>query len=209
MVQDNQLIKFDRRDHSRSSSQFAMNSFDTFEALKTLLVPEEKSRDSGNGRRSAINSYATLSPASIGSASSTKETRNESHAGKRGKLDIRKDNSIWDDAEIEDASEIAREEVLFDPREKPKYDIRFRQNVDSSDVFLGMSGKANSSMHADEMVVEVELPAVCKVKELDIEVQSQIVDIRSQRYRLYLPLPKEVNEKSAKASWDSNKHMLS
>ncbi|KAJ3340208.1 Protein pih1d3 [Gonapodya sp. JEL0774] len=184
-----------------------MNSFETLEALRNLLVPEEAASNPKPPSRRAANPNAHLSPASIGPPSSP--ASRSSTSSKKSKRDIRQDMSIWDDDEIEDVVDAVKDEVLLDPRERPTYDIRYRQNVDSADVFLGMSGKANSSMHADEMVVEVDLPAVQAVKELEIEVQDTLVDIRSQKYRLHLPLPKPVDDKSAKARWDTGKHVLS
>ncbi len=63
---------------------------------------------------------------------------------------------IWDEDELMDAVE----DDVDDGREVPVYEFLYKQAVQSTDVFLGMSGKDESSTSCEDMVLRIELPGV-------------------------------------------------
>lgn len=52
----------------------------------------------------------------------------------------------------------AHEEDVDDGREQPEYEFRYKQQVTTSDNFLGMSGKDPSSTCCEHLVLVVQLP---------------------------------------------------
>ena len=76
---------------------------------------------------------------------------------------------IWD---TEFLPEGAPAECIEDHRQQPEYDVKFKQNVGTEDVFLGMSGKTEASN--DEIVVTINLPET-KGSDIDLNVTDEKV----------------------------------
>lgn len=85
--------------------------------------------------------------------------------------------AIWDEAEIEDVVE----DDIEDGREVPQYEFLFKQAVDTSDMFLGMSGKDESSTSCEDMVVKISLPGVNSASELDLDVRPTYLKLNHSR----------------------------
>ena len=45
----------------------------------------------------------------------------------------------------------------------PRYEFMYKQAVQSTDVFLGMSGKDESSTSCEDMVLKISLPEVAAI----------------------------------------------
>ncbi|KAI9146457.1 hypothetical protein BKA69DRAFT_1162997 [Paraphysoderma sedebokerense] len=111
---------------------------------------------------------------------------------------------IWDPCEVE---EDEGSTDINDPRQLPEYDVILRQKVYTEDIYLGMNGKSPSFHDADEMVITVQLPAT-DLPEIELSVKELSVDVRTPKFRLSLPLQKEVHENKGKAHWDKIKAIL-
>jgi hypothetical protein len=63
--------------------------------------------------------------------------------------------SIWRDEEV-----LPLHEALSAPdgRKRPEFDFGYKQRVGSEDVFLGLSGTTESSIHCDTLVMRISLP---------------------------------------------------
>uniref|UniRef100_A0A7S0WQ44 PIH1D1/2/3 CS-like domain-containing protein n=1 Tax=Chlamydomonas leiostraca TaxID=1034604 RepID=A0A7S0WQ44_9CHLO len=161
-----------------------------FNALSKLLVPEEEAVDAG--------AVSKPTPASIG----PKDLLNVKVPAPRARKDPKE---IWDESEIQDVVE----DDIDDGREVPEYEFMYKQAVESTDVFLGMSGKDESSTSCEQMVVKVQLPGVESISELDLDVKRTYLKLNSTQYKLSIYLPHKVDEDKGKAKWDKDKRVLS
>ncbi|EKX50711.1 hypothetical protein GUITHDRAFT_161695 [Guillardia theta CCMP2712] len=115
--------------------------------------------------------------------------------------------AIWDDDEVNE-DRVLDKISKADKREKPKHDIRYRQQVGTDDV-LGApwSVKDNSTMSCREMIVKVEMPNT-KFSTIKLDVTKNEFLVQSPKYLLGLPLPELVNPDKGNAKWDSDKCVL-
>lgn len=113
---------------------------------------------------------------------------------------------IWAEDEVPE-SEIVDDEKDEDDREQPEYDIVYKQSVSPEDVYMNMGLKDPSSMSCNEMVVKVQLPKE-PLDKVDISLTPTVLLVRSPRYKLYLELPRTVDDKKGKAEFDRSKSML-
>jgi len=116
-----------------------------------------------------------------------------------------KDKDIWDESEVEVGNFDDRD---LDPRPSPEYEIMFKQQVTTDDVFLGMSGKNSSTACCEDLLIKIVLPNTNRAA-IDLDVQDKFLDCRSPKYRLALHLPHKVDSKNGKANWDAEKRTLS
>eukprot|EP00983_Pelagomonas_calceolata_P102810 1158848-Pelagomonas_calceolata.AAC.2 len=54
-----------------------------------------------------------------------------------------------------------------------RYEFRYKQAVESTDVFLGMSGKTESSTSCEDLVVRIMLPEVSSISEHSLSFQRR------------------------------------
>eukprot|EP01012_Entosiphon_sulcatum_P042008 TRINITY_DN55933_c0_g1_i1.p1 TRINITY_DN55933_c0_g1~~TRINITY_DN55933_c0_g1_i1.p1 ORF type:complete len:198 (-),score=28.88 TRINITY_DN55933_c0_g1_i1:90-683(-) len=115
-------------------------------------------------------------------------------------------DDIWTDSEVPSA------QFQLDPtetRKRPEYELRYRQSLSSTDVFLGMDfEKDNTSMSCEAMVVDVKLPGE-RLQEISCDVQEQWLEVQAKRHRLQLPLPRRVRPNQVNAKWDADRCILS
>ena len=118
---------------------------------------------------------------------------------------VKDPDAIWDELDDEEAVDPDFED---DGREVPEYDIHYKQNVGSEDVFLGMSGKTPLTSDCKFMVLRIKLPGA-KLKDIDLTVEKQKIIVQDPTYRLctYLPYPAE--DKKGRAQWIAEKEVLS
>mmetsp|Transcript_15196 Transcript_15196/g.41167 ORF Transcript_15196/g.41167 Transcript_15196/m.41167 type:complete len:191 (+) Transcript_15196:2236-2808(+) len=165
-----------------------------FEALSKLLYQHEKQVE-GSVDPSSV---SRPTPAAIG----PKDLYNVKIAAPKAAKDPK---AIWDESEVVDAVE----DDIEDSRQIPEYEFRYKQAVESTDVFLGMSGKTESSTSCEDLVVRIMLPEVSSISELDLDVKSTFLKLSSVKYKLSIYLPNKVDEDKGKAKWDSKQHILS
>ncbi|CAM9176564.1 unnamed protein product [Chrysoparadoxa australica] len=112
-------------------------------------------------------------------------------------------NDIWSSDEVRSASDTRGPET----RPSPEYDIIYKQDVTSEDVFLGTSEKTPGSQDCTHMVVKVHFPG-SSMEELTLEVTKNKLTAENAELCLdtFLPLP--VDDVNGKAQWDNKTEML-
>jgi len=113
---------------------------------------------------------------------------------------------IWEEEEVPDKIDLIGNEDTT--KKRPHFDILYKQNVTSEDMYLGMSGKNVSSHSCNYLTVRIDLPGA-KAKELNVDVTGTKLVVQSEKYKLVLSLPHRVRDKDGKAKWDSDKSKLS
>ncbi|KAJ9512770.1 hypothetical protein QJQ45_019076 [Haematococcus lacustris] len=187
-----------------------------FQALSQLIRTEEEHVDTSN--------VSKPTPASIG----PKELLNVKVPAPKARKDPK---AIWDLSEVGDLVE----DDVDDGRAVPEYEFMYKQAVGSADVYLGMSGKDESSGSCEDLVMKISLPAVHTMAddnddvadasaavgaaadtlfllvmalELDLEVKSSYIKLNATAYKLSVYLPHTVMEERGSAKWDATKKTL-
>jgi hypothetical protein len=117
------------------------------------------------------------------------------------RLPGKKENQIWTDDDFKEQG------IKEDGRPKPKIDVLLKQSVKSEDVYLGLSGKSNSSLSCDHLLVKIWLPNT-NLKEIGLEVKEQSIHVQSPSYLLNHFLQYKVDKESSEAKWDKEKGLL-
>ncbi|XP_067947829.1 dynein axonemal assembly factor 6-like [Watersipora subatra] len=167
-------------------------------ALADLVAPKV---DSDSEEDMPSNYYAKLTPGNIGPAKVTEESTQ-----KATKLAERQSDSkeIWDADEVNDGSQY---DDVYDTRQRPDYDIIYKQAVSSEDMYLGMGNKTPATASCEDMVINVKLPGT-EFKSMNVDLTDKHLSIRSPKYRLGLHLPHPCDSKLGKAQWLSETHIL-
>ncbi|KAL6758325.1 pre-RNA processing PIH1/Nop17-domain-containing protein [Haematococcus lacustris] len=160
-----------------------------FQALSQLIRTEEEHVDTSN--------VSKPTPASIG----PKELLNVKVPAPKARKDPK---AIWDLSEVGDLVE----DDVDDGRAVPEYEFMYKQAVGSADVYLGMSGKDESSGSCEDLVMKISLPTVNTMAELDLEVKSNYIKLNATAYKLSVYLPHSVMEERGNAKWDATKKTL-
>ena len=160
------------------------------------IIQDNSPSPSSNGTSS------TFTPAHIGASSSTSVSRDVAES----KTTKTETNEIWNPEELPDKIDLIGKEDTT--RKRPHFDILYKQNVTSEDMYLGMTGKNQSSHSCNFLTVRVDLPGA-KTKELNVDITGTKLVVQSEKYKLVLSLPHRVRDKDGKAKWDSDKSRLS
>lgn len=129
-------------------------------------------------------------PGDIGSVKKIQQDISTSETEKDGK-------DIWHESEVKEGAEF---DDFLDPREKPEYEILFKQRVSSEDIFLGLSRKDPSSACCEDMVIRIQLSDT-KVSDVSLDVRKKYINLCTPKYKLGLHLAHAVNEKSGQAKF--------
>ncbi|KAK6628523.1 hypothetical protein RUM43_002338 [Polyplax serrata] len=175
-------------------------SFADLKRLSDLLKPDEESSDSDDGLPKV--GIAKFGPGDISSKNKIKNSVGEEGKGSESGGGDAKD--IWDESEVPEG--VVHDETE-DPREKPEYEIKYKQGVTAEDMFLQMGQKTPATASCEDLVVEIKLPRESR-ETVDLHVSKQVLELRSRLYRLSLPLPHPVDSNSTKAVWNSDKDIL-
>ncbi|KAI3384147.1 hypothetical protein SNEBB_006126 [Seison nebaliae] len=120
-------------------------------------------------------------------------------------------NDIWNenDVEVEGKSKEKNQmnQIDQDSREEPKYEISYKQMVESQDMFLGLTPKNPTTASCENMIVKIHLPNE-NLKDVILDVTSKYLDCQTKRKRLGLHLPHEVDKEKTKAEWNATKSQL-
>ena len=111
------------------------------------------------------------------------------------------ENEIWKEKDFKE------ENYEEDDREKPEFDVLFKQTVGAEDVYFGLSGKDNSSNSCDELSIRIKLPNTT-LKEISVEVKQQSIHLNCPKYVLNHILPYSVEKDKSNAKWDKAKCLL-
>eukprot|EP01001_Neometanema_parovale_P010832 NODE_7067_length_796_cov_126.377415_g6828_i0.p1 GENE.NODE_7067_length_796_cov_126.377415_g6828_i0~~NODE_7067_length_796_cov_126.377415_g6828_i0.p1 ORF type:complete len:185 (-),score=34.49 NODE_7067_length_796_cov_126.377415_g6828_i0:167-721(-) len=115
-------------------------------------------------------------------------------------------NAIWAEEEVSSSNYY---NDPSDKRQRPEYDLRFKQRLGTNDMFLGMDfDKDPSTMKAEELVIAIELPGTDDLSDVQCDVKETLLDVRSSKYKLILPLPRKVYPNKGNAKWDGKTQTL-
>ena len=110
-------------------------------------------------------------------------------------------NEIWTEKDFKE------EKFEEDDRPKPKFEILYKQNVGTEDIYLGLSDKDISSNSCDQLLMKVYLPNT-NLKEIGLEFKEQSVHLTTPQYLLNHILQYKVFKDKTEAKWDKNKGLL-
>ncbi|OXB57173.1 hypothetical protein ASZ78_000574 [Callipepla squamata] len=119
---------------------------------------------------------------------------------------LKSENSktIWSTGEVPEGSEF---DDTWDLREQPEYEILFKQQVGTEDVFFGMSRKDPSTACCEDMVIKIKLPET-KFSDITLDIQDKVLDLRTPQKKLLLHLPCPVDSKKGRARFLSEEELL-
>eukprot|EP00892_Ulva_mutabilis_P001634 jgi/Ulvmu1/11471/UM077_0015.1 len=115
-------------------------------------------------------------------------------------------NEIWSDSEVCDILDTS----INDGRIVPEYEFRYKQAVDTADMYLGLDpmGKNPTSTTCEDLMLLVTLPDVKSVGCINVDLTSTAVTLLTAKHRLSTYLPHKVDEGKSKAEWDARKQQL-
>ena len=91
----------------------------------------------------------------------------------------------------------------------PAYEFLYKQAVSTADAFLGMShNKDPGSRSCEDVVCKIQLPGTKALRELDLNVEADRLQLRSHVYKLNVYLPHRVDSERGKAEWDQKTECL-
>ncbi|XP_008154541.2 dynein axonemal assembly factor 6 [Eptesicus fuscus] len=164
-----------------------LSSVSTLQALTKLLYPEEED-DFESEQSNCLSAIGAMGPGHIG------PPKTEVHKVIPQTSDETSED-IWNPEEVPEGAEHAD---MWDVREIPEYDIIYKQQVGTEDVFLGLMKKDSSTACCEDLVVKIKLPNT-NSSEIKINVQEMILDLRTPDKKLLLNFPHPVDCNSAKA----------
>jgi hypothetical protein len=190
-----------------------MSAFGAGNDLAALTSMLESAQEAAEARGSSSSSSSNktgktnvITPGSIvASNASSRSKTNNNQNGKGDNTPKEADpNAIWGQEEIDGHDP----DFDDDGRVVPEYDILYKQQVGSEDVFLGMSGKTPMTSDCNFMVVRIKLPG-SQLKNIDLNVEKQKIVVQDPTYRLATYLPYSAKDKEGKAQWLAEKDVLS
>ncbi|VDL92130.1 unnamed protein product [Schistocephalus solidus] len=124
-------------------------------------------------------------------------------------------NAIW---EVDEVPEVEDVQDIYDPRPQPEYEILFKQDVTTEDIYLQMGNKTPTTASCEYMVIRVKLPST-SMDQIKLDIKEQFLDLRTPLYsvnltifsllsKLGLHLPNPVRPDSSKAKWDVERSIL-
>uniref|UniRef100_A0A7S1GDH3 PIH1D1/2/3 CS-like domain-containing protein n=1 Tax=Bicosoecida sp. CB-2014 TaxID=1486930 RepID=A0A7S1GDH3_9STRA len=158
---------------------------------------EREERTAGNAAAKSKTAIVTA-PTSLDAPAGGGETK-EAGSGGAGK-------DIWD------AAALPTEEDDDDPaegagRKRPEYDILYKQDVGTEDVFLGLSDVDPSSNSCNFIVVKIKFPGE-KLRDIDLDVTQTRIKAQSPTHFLSTYLPYPVKHKDGSAKFDARNSTL-
>ncbi|XP_021097238.1 protein PIH1D3 [Heterocephalus glaber] len=162
-----------------------ISSISALQDLSNLLYPEEDDSDSGQSNCSSA--VGAMGPGNIGPPKAEEfkvipQTSDENS------------EDIWNPEEVPEGAEY---DDMWDVREIPEYEIIFKQQVGTEDVYLGLTRKDSSTACCQELVVKIQLPNT-NPSEIQINIQEIVLDLRTPNKKLLVNLPQPVECSSAK-----------
>ncbi|XP_032248612.1 protein PIH1D3 [Phoca vitulina] len=164
-----------------------LSSVSTLQALSELLYPEEED-DFEPEQPNCSSVLGAMAPSNTGPLT-TKEFQDIPQSSDENGKDI------WNPEEVPEGGE---HEDMWDVREIPEYEIVFKQQVGTEDIFLGFSRKDSSTACCEDLVVKIKLPNT-NPSDIQIDIQETILDLRTPNKKLLITLPQPVECNSAKA----------
>lgn len=161
---------------------------------------QEAAEARGCTSSSASSSTNVITPGSIVNANVKKATQSNTTTTN----EETDPNAIWGQEEIDNHDP----DFDDDGRAVPDYDVLYKQQVGSEDIFLGMSGKTPLSQDCNFMVLRIKMPGA-QLKNIDLTVDKQKIVVHDPTYRLATYLPYPAKDKEGKAQWLAEQDILS
>ncbi|GMH66029.1 hypothetical protein TL16_g04340 [Triparma laevis f. inornata] len=117
---------------------------------------------------------------------------------------------IWDVDEVPDEEGIKLQQpqdAVKDTRAVCKHEIYYKQSVDSSDVYLGLSDITPGSTDCTHIVVKAHFPSHA-LKDIELDVTKNVLTADSDKFRLKVYLPQPVDPDEGSAKFDSKTFVL-
>ena len=128
------------------------------------VKPQEKAQTASVVRFGGLTSGSSSSSSSTAAASAAFDAK-----------------SIWAPEEVLTVHEALAAPNPADARRRPEFDFSYKQRVGSEDVFLGLSGTTESSIHCDTLVMRILLPGE-RLCDIDLDcTEERIVVSASQQ----------------------------
>ncbi|XP_005700286.1 PREDICTED: protein PIH1D3 [Capra hircus] len=163
-----------------------MSSVSALQALSKLLYPEED--DFESGQLNSSSAMGAMGPGNIG------PPKREEHEV-IPQTSSENCEEIWNPEEV---SEGAEHHDVWDVRDTPEYEIVFKQQVGTEDMFLGLTRKDASTACCKDLVVKIKLPNT-NPADIKVDIQETILDLRTPNKKLLVTLPHPVDCSSANA----------
>ncbi|XP_058147286.1 dynein axonemal assembly factor 6 [Dasypus novemcinctus] len=164
----------------------SLSSVTALQALSKLLYPEEED-DFISEQSNHSSTVGAMGPGNIGPPK-REEPKVISQTSDENSEDIWKPEEVTEGAEHDD---------IWDVREIPEYEIIFKQQVGTEDIFLGLTRKDSSTACCEDLVIKIKLPNT-SLSEIKMDIQEMILDLRTPNKKLLLTLPYPVECSSAK-----------
>ncbi len=95
----------------------------------------------------------------------------------------------------------------LDTKLVPKYEFRYKQDVNTEDSFLGTTEKTPATADCTHLVIKVHFPGAT-MKILDLDVTKNRIRAESKTHKLFTYLPVTVYHKRGNAKFDPKKEVL-
>ncbi|XP_047572692.1 dynein axonemal assembly factor 6 isoform X1 [Lutra lutra] len=165
-----------------------ISSVSALQALSKLLYPEEEDDFETGQVPNCSSVLGAMGPGNIGPPTREEVQVIPQSSDENGE-------AIWNPEEVPEGAE---HEDMWDVREIPEYEIIFKQQVGTEDIFLGFSRKDSSTACCEDLVVKIKLPNT-NPSEIKIDIQEMVLDLRTPDKKLLITLPHPVECNSAKA----------
>ncbi|XP_077321338.1 dynein axonemal assembly factor 6 isoform X3 [Lithobates pipiens] len=156
--------KSDMDEHLRESATTS-----SIQALCDLLHSPSEEEEEIESHCPSSSAFA--GPGDIGFVKKIQQNISTSETEKDGK-------DIWHESEVKEGAEF---DDFLDPREKPEYEILFKQRVRSEDIFLGLSRKDPSTACCEDMVIRIHLSDT-KVSDVSLDVRKKYINLCTPKY---------------------------
>ena len=170
--------------------------------LNNLLMGSQQDEVSENHFYSN-ETESTLNPGNIGGKQKKEVAKPNTkiEAKYNNRILTKPKNEIWTEKDF------IEENIKEDGRPKPKFEILYKQNVGTEDIYLGLSDKDISSNSCDQLLMKVYLPNT-NLKEIGLEVKDQSIHLTTPNFLLNHILPYKVHNEKTEAKWDKEKGLL-
>ena len=119
-------------------------------------------------------------------------------------IEAKEKDSFWDEDEI---TPVGFYKDDSDNRPEPPYEMHYRQQVGTEDVYLGLNMKDPSISSCDAIVINVTLEDT-QLDDIDLNVQKGFLDLRCPKYRLTMKLDRPTKDNLTEAKWKKDSYIL-
>ena len=111
----------------------------------------------------------------------------------------KEENVIWEGEDVKEEPKRDKKEN----RKRPEFDVIYKQNVRTEDVYLGMSGLNPGSGDCQIIKIKIQLPGT-KLPEIQCDITPKCLTLQTPVFYLQHYFANEVKDKDANAKWVSD-----